>query len=123
MLGLVVFGSRTWMCTMAAPAFAASIAELAICLGVTGTAELRPGVSAEPVTAHEIIIFRCMASPNATAKDIERAADHSLVQLEYLNCFSSNIPQATNAAFAIPAGKGMFAVTQRHPTVSGGNEW
>jgi hypothetical protein len=54
------------MCTMAAPALAASIAELAICWGVTGTAGLRPGVSAEPVTAHEIIIFRCMASPNAT---------------------------------------------------------
>src|ERR1700758_5868878 len=63
MLGLVVFGSRTWMCTMAAPALAASIAELAICSGVTGTAGLRPGVSAEPVTAHEMITLRCMVSP------------------------------------------------------------
>src|SRR5215472_5177941 len=63
MLGLVVFGLRTWMCTMAAPALAASIAESAICLGVTGTAGLRPGVSAEPVTAHEIITLRCIASP------------------------------------------------------------
>jgi hypothetical protein len=65
---LVVFGSRTWMCTMAAPALAASIAELAICSGVTGTAELRPGVSADPVTAQEIIIFLCIASPNPAAK-------------------------------------------------------
>src|SRR5690242_1287758 len=64
MLGLVVFGSRTWMCTIAAPALAASIAEAAICAGVTGTAGLRPGVSAEPVTAQEMITLRCMASPN-----------------------------------------------------------
>src|SRR5947209_4042365 len=63
MLGLVVFGSRTWMCTMAAPALAASIEDLAICSGVTGTAGLRPGVSAEPVTAHEIMTLRCMLPP------------------------------------------------------------
>ena len=64
MLGLVVFGSRTWTCTMAAPALAAaSSAEVAICSGVTGTAGLRPGVSAEPVTAHEMMTLRCMTSP------------------------------------------------------------
>src|SRR5215472_14716336 len=63
MLGLVVCGSRTWMCTMAAPALAASSEELAICSGVTGTAGLRPGVSAEPVTAHEMMTLRCMPSP------------------------------------------------------------
>src|SRR6184192_4223166 len=45
---------------MAAPALAASIAEAAICSGVTGTAGLRPGVSADPVTAHEIMTLRCM---------------------------------------------------------------
>src|SRR5580704_4503555 len=60
MLGLVVCGLRTWMCTMAAPALAASIEERAICSGVTGTAGLRPGVSAEPVTAHEMMTLRCM---------------------------------------------------------------
>ena len=48
---------------MAAPALAASSAELAICSGVTGTAGLRPGVSAEPVTAHEMMTLRCMTSP------------------------------------------------------------
>src|SRR3974377_1345080 len=48
---------------MAAPALAASFAESAICLGVTGTAGLRPGVSAEPVTAHEIMTLRCMMPP------------------------------------------------------------
>ena len=51
------------MCTMAAPALAASIDEVAICSGVTGTAGLRPGVSAAPVTAQEMITLRCMASP------------------------------------------------------------
>src|SRR2546423_2780255 len=61
MLGNPVFGSRTWMCTIAAPALAASIAEEAICSGVTGTAGFLPGVSAEPVTAQEIITLRCTA--------------------------------------------------------------
>ena len=60
MLGRVVFGSRTWMWTMAAPALAASIADAAICCGVTGTAGLRDGVSADPVTAQAIITLRCM---------------------------------------------------------------
>src|SRR4051812_6851154 len=60
MLGLVVLGSRTWMCTIAAPALAASRQELAICSGVTGTAGFLPGVSAEPVTAQEIITFRAI---------------------------------------------------------------
>ena len=68
MLGLVVLGSRTWMCTIAAPALAASRQELAICSGVTGTAGFLPGVSAEPVTAQEIItlraIFRSLRAPS-----------------------------------------------------------
>src|SRR5882757_397265 len=63
MLGLVVLGSRTWIWTMAAPALAASRQELAICSGVTGTAGLRPGVSAEPVTAQEIITFLAIFHP------------------------------------------------------------
>src|SRR5215475_9108334 len=63
MLGLVVFGSRTWMCTTAAPALAASIEDCAICSGVTGTAGFLPGESAEPVTAHEIMTLRCMLPP------------------------------------------------------------
>src|SRR5215831_17248393 len=62
MLGRVVSGLRTWQCTIAAPALAASIADWAICAGVTGTAGLRRGVSAEPVTAHEIITLRCICS-------------------------------------------------------------
>src|SRR5262245_61354797 len=69
MLGRVVFGLRTWMCTIAAPALAASMEDLAICSGVTGTAGLRPGVSAEPVTAHEIMTLRCMSASLAT--DVE----------------------------------------------------
>src|SRR4051812_48177 len=60
MLGFVVFGSRTWMWTTAAPALAASMQEFAICSGVTGTAGFLPGESADPVTAQEIITFRCI---------------------------------------------------------------
>src|SRR5882762_5972918 len=60
MLGNAVFGSRTWICTMAAPALAASIAEAAICAGVTGTAGFFPTESADPVTAQDIITLRCM---------------------------------------------------------------
>src|ERR1041385_6384510 len=63
MLGLVVCGSRTWMWTIAALALAASIADCAICAGVTGTAGFLPGVSAEPVTAQAIITLRCMFPP------------------------------------------------------------
>ncbi|MET4359272.1 hypothetical protein ABIC08_009249 [Bradyrhizobium sp. RT9b] len=44
--------SRTWMCTTAAPALAASIAESAICSGVTGTCGLRSTPLPPPVTAH-----------------------------------------------------------------------
>src|SRR5215472_1282007 len=49
---LPVAGSRTWTCTTAAPAAAASRAESAICSGVTGTSPLRPTVSPAPVSAH-----------------------------------------------------------------------
>ena len=61
MLASSVFGSRTWMCTIAAPALAASIADAAICSGVTGTAGFLPAESADPVTAQEIITLRCTA--------------------------------------------------------------
>ena len=60
---------------MAAPALAASIEERAICSGVTGTAGLRPGVSAEPVTAHEMMTLRCMVPPNAFAATRGSAPD------------------------------------------------
>src|ERR1700741_417872 len=60
MLGRVVCGSRTWICTMAAPALAASIEDRAISSGVTGTAGFLGGGSAEPVTAHETITLRCI---------------------------------------------------------------
>ena len=46
-----LLGSRTWMCAIAAPARAASIAASAISSGVTGTCSLRPAVSPAPVTA------------------------------------------------------------------------
>lgn len=43
---------------MAAPALAASIADAAISPGVTGTARLRAGVSADPVMAQLTMILR-----------------------------------------------------------------
>src|SRR4051794_3767037 len=58
MLGLVVLGSRTWICTTAAPALAASSADWAICCGVTGTAGFLLGVSKEPVRAQVMTILR-----------------------------------------------------------------
>src|SRR5580658_7015805 len=81
MLGLVVLGLRTWMCTIAAPALAASIDDCAICSGVTGTAGLRPGVSAEPVTAQEIITLRCMASPHSVQVDASAEAGGCVMDL------------------------------------------
>src|SRR5438477_6785515 len=47
---------------MAAPALAASTHEAAISAGVTGTAGFLRGLSAEPVTAHEIMTLRCIVS-------------------------------------------------------------
>src|SRR5205085_8574601 len=60
MLGFVVFGSRTCTCTTAAPAFAASSAEAAICSGVTGTAGFFGGVSKPPVSAQVMTTCRLM---------------------------------------------------------------
>src|SRR5215207_10368631 len=54
------------MCTTAAPAFAASSAELAISTGVTGTAGFFDGVSKEPVSAQVMTVFRDMFSPLPT---------------------------------------------------------
>src|SRR6266850_5039737 len=48
------------MWTMAAPALAASMQDWAISAGETGTAALRLGESAEPVTAQEIMTLRCI---------------------------------------------------------------
>src|SRR5436190_24269666 len=62
------------MCTIAAPALAASRQELAICSGVTGTAGFLPGVSAEPVTAQEIITFRAMPTSLRRLSSFRRGA-------------------------------------------------
>src|SRR6516164_265145 len=64
MLGNVVCGSRTWIWTIAAPALAASIEDRAISAGVTGTAGFLPGLSAEPVTAQEMMTLRCTCGPS-----------------------------------------------------------
>src|SRR4029079_4790749 len=71
MLGLVVLGSRTWMCTIAAPALAASMEDCAICSGGTGTAGVLPGESAEPVTAQEMITLRCIVAPGEKSMELQ----------------------------------------------------
>src|SRR5665811_2060896 len=88
MLGRVVCGSRTRMWTMAAPALAASIADAAMSRGVTGTAGLRAGVSADPVTAQAIITLRCIirlpsAPPNGSL-DAQMRVVHHLAPLRDL---------------------------------------
>ena len=55
---LPVSGSRTWMCTIVAPARAAAMPDSAICSGVTGTCSERPTVSPAPVSAQVIITLR-----------------------------------------------------------------
>ena len=45
--------------------------------GVTGTAGLRPGVSAEPVTAHEIMTLRCMPPPRAVRSSVDGGRVHA----------------------------------------------
>src|SRR5437762_11062861 len=74
---------------MAAPALAASIADCAICCGVTGTAGLRPGVSAEPVTAHEIITLRCMGTP---ADRLAGQYSRDRARLLYVKTFGVHVP-------------------------------
>ena len=59
---LPVAGSRTWQCTTAAPAFAASRAAAAISAGVTGMAGCLPTVSPAPVTAQVMTTCRFMCS-------------------------------------------------------------
>ena len=51
------------MCTTAAPALAAPIADVAICSGVTGTCGLLPTVSPEPVIAQVMKTSQFMANP------------------------------------------------------------
>jgi hypothetical protein len=67
--GAPVSGLRTWQWTTAAPAFAASIAALAISAGVIGTLSDLPVVSPDPVTAQVIkasrFICNGMLSPRS----------------------------------------------------------
>ena len=51
------------MCTTAAPALAASIADAAICSGVTGTCGLFPTVSPAPVMAQVMKTSQFMVNP------------------------------------------------------------
>src|SRR5690606_1490435 len=51
-------GSRTWQCTIAAPALAASMAAPAMCLGERGTCGLLSWVAPAPVMAAVTKTFR-----------------------------------------------------------------
>ncbi len=61
MLKAPVSGSRTWMCTMAAPARAASMAEAAICSGVIGQCGLLVTLVSSPVMAQVMMTSEFMA--------------------------------------------------------------
>src|SRR6516164_8104129 len=82
------------------------MADCAICSGVTGTAGLRPGVSAEPVTAHEIMTLRCMSASLATDVEVKPTARvglkprGSLAQersIEASNRFCADVARAPDA--------------------------
>src|SRR5215471_18780605 len=79
MLGSVVCGSRTWIWTIPAPALAASTEDCAISAGVTGTAGFLLGLSAEPVTAQEMMTLRRICGPSwfETARARGRAKDQA----------------------------------------------
>ena len=61
MAGAPVFGSRTWMWAIAAPALAASIAAAAICSGVIGSPGCCSGLVMLPVTAQVMMVFSAMS--------------------------------------------------------------
>jgi hypothetical protein len=61
-LGLPVSGSRTWMCTIAAPASWAPTADSTISSGVMGIAGLCPGTVMPPVIAALIMTFSTTCS-------------------------------------------------------------
>src|ERR1700741_894682 len=85
MLGRVVFGSRTWICTIAAPALAASIADTAISPGVTGTARLRAGVSADPVMAQLSMTLRGISSARNLLLSTSSSLDAQICVVNYLS--------------------------------------
>src|SRR5205085_6824285 len=66
MLNSPVSGSRTWICTIAAPARAASMAAAAICSGVIGQCGLLVSLVSSPVMAQVMMTSEFMvAGPRA----------------------------------------------------------
>ena len=79
MLGSVVFGSRTWMCTIAAPALAASIAEAAICSGRDRHRRVFPGRVRRPghrAGNHHLALHR--PPPASCWPTVSLARNHSI---------------------------------------------
>src|SRR5688572_10350751 len=70
----VVCSLRTWMCTQAAPAFAASIDAAAICFGVTGKLGCFGLNGALPVTAQVIMTLRFTGASRRTPKNYTPAS-------------------------------------------------
>src|SRR2546421_12585541 len=62
MLNSPVSGSRTWICTIAAPARAASMAAAAICSGVIGQCGLLVTLVSSPVMAQVMMTSEFMAA-------------------------------------------------------------
>jgi hypothetical protein len=74
MLNVPVAGSRTWMWTMAAPAFAASMAVAAICSGVIAQWGLLATLVSSPVTAQVMKTSGFKAVPLGVSIDSGSAA-------------------------------------------------
>ena len=72
---------------MAAPALAASIADAAISSGVTGTARLRAGVSADPVTAQLTMILRGIRSARNSFCSMGSSLDAQVSVVNYRSPF------------------------------------
>src|SRR5689334_22110427 len=98
---------------MAEPALAASMQDCAIWAGETGTAGLRLGESAEPVTAHEIMIFRCIINGFLIAgAALARIAKHRSIK----GFSTSRRPGPLPWELPAPAGGGPMYHQQFGPT-------
>src|SRR5258706_15114684 len=69
--GRPVAGSRTWMCTAAAPASAAARHSLAMCSGLMGRCGVWSGLVMLPVTAQVMKVFSMVFLERAAAVDDE----------------------------------------------------
>src|SRR5918994_5999124 len=81
MEGAPVFGSRTWIWAIAAPALAASIAALAICSGVIGRSGCCAGLVMLPVTAQVMMVLSAIARAPSSCAALSMALPRDFANL------------------------------------------